>query len=95
MQVTIIGAGYVGALTAITMACKNPAAYFKVCDINEKLIERWNSGELPFYEPQLADHYMKAIYQLGNIEFTTDTLSAIKSGDVVIIAVNTPPKKVN
>lgn len=50
-MVTSIGAGYVGSLTAITMACKNPQTQFKVCDINEALIARWNDGDLPFYEP--------------------------------------------
>ena len=34
LVVTLIGAGYVGALTAITMACKNPTVRFIVCDIN-------------------------------------------------------------
>jgi len=40
-SVTCIGAGYVGALTAITMSCSNPNVMFKVCDINKQLIERW------------------------------------------------------
>jgi len=47
-----VGAGYVGAMTAITMAVKNPEVEFTVCDINEALIKRWNDGkELPFFEP--------------------------------------------
>ena len=48
---TSVGAGYVGALTAITMAVKNPSVQFKVCDINQRLIDRWNQDDLPFYEP--------------------------------------------
>ena len=42
LRVTCVGAGYVGALTAITMAVKNPTVHFVVCDINERLIEKWN-----------------------------------------------------
>ena len=69
---TSIGAGYVGSLTAITMACKNPQTQFKVCDINEALIARWNDGDLPFYEPQLDDYFQRAKHEIGNIEFSTD-----------------------
>jgi len=57
LVVTSIGAGYVGALTAITMACKNPNTLFKVCDINEELIDSWNACELPFYEPLLDEYF--------------------------------------
>jgi UDP-N-acetyl-D-mannosaminuronate dehydrogenase len=38
LHVTCVGAGYVGALTAITMAVKNPKVTFTVCDINQLLI---------------------------------------------------------
>ena len=51
LVVTSVGAGYVGAMTAITLACKNPTIRFKVCDINQRLIDRWNESDLPFYEP--------------------------------------------
>jgi UDP-N-acetyl-D-mannosaminuronate dehydrogenase len=34
LVVNVIGAGYVGAMTAITMACRNPSVSFIVCDIN-------------------------------------------------------------
>jgi len=44
LSVACIGAGYVGALTAITMACANPEVSFKVCDINKELIAKWNNG---------------------------------------------------
>jgi UDPglucose 6-dehydrogenase len=91
--VTLIGAGYVGALTAITMAVKNPTVKFVVCDINETLVAKWNKGELPFYEPQLHEYYMKAMHEVGNIEFTSNTSQAMIDGDVLIIAVNTPPSQ--
>ena len=51
LLVTCVGAGYVGALTAITLACRNAETKFKVCDINEGLIARWNEGDYPFFEP--------------------------------------------
>lgn len=56
-MVTSVGAGYVGALTAITMAFRNPKVRFKVCDINQKLIDRWNRDDLPFFEPDLEEYF--------------------------------------
>lgn len=57
LVVTSVGAGYVGALTAITMAYRNPKVHFKVCDINQKLIDRWNRDDLPFFEPDLEEYF--------------------------------------
>lgn len=92
---TCVGAGYVGALTAITMAVKNPSVQFIVCDINESLIARWNQGnELPFYEPQLDEYYRRAVTQNKNIVFTTDVNHAMRDGHIIIIAVNTPARTI-
>ena len=38
LKVCSVGAGYVGSLTAITMAVINPSVQFEVCDINVDLI---------------------------------------------------------
>ena len=72
LVVTVVGAGYVGALTAITMACRNPDVHFKVCDINQKLISRWTEGDLPFYEPDLEAFYKQAVHVKRNVEFSTE-----------------------
>lgn len=58
-----MGAGYVGSLTAITMAVLNPNVDFVVCDINKDLIHKWNNRIMPFYEPGLDEHYSKAMHQ--------------------------------
>lgn len=64
-NVLYIGSGYVGSLSAITMAVQNPGVEFRVFDINRKLIDKWNSAhndedELPFFEPQLQEFYSRA-----------------------------------
>lgn len=41
LRVSCVGAGYVGSLTAITMAVNTPSAMFSVCDINKELIGKW------------------------------------------------------
>ena len=89
----MVGAGYVGALTAITMACRNPEVQFKVCDINRKLIDRWVNGDLPFYEPGLEAYYKETVHMLKNVQFTTEVRQSISLADVILIAVNTPPKR--
>ena len=92
LSVCSVGAGYVGSLTAITMAVQNPNVDFTVCDINCDLIGKWQREELPFFEPNLDDYYKKARSQ-GNLEFTTECDRAIREADVIFISVNTPPKK--
>lgn len=93
LKVTCVGAGYVGALTAITMAVKNPSVQFIVCDINQSLIDKWNQGtDFPFYEPQLDEYHRRATKETRNITFTTDVNFAMRSGHIIIIAVNTPAR---
>ena len=40
-------------------------------------MNRWNSEDLPFYEPELDDYFRKAKTEIGNIEFTTDVARSI------------------
>ncbi|KAH2056346.1 hypothetical protein KXW19_001768 [Aspergillus fumigatus] len=51
----IIGAGHVGALTAIVLASQNPQVQFHVVDDDPRLITAWNSDRLPVVEPGLDD----------------------------------------
>ena len=75
------------------MAYKNPEVHFKVCDINRKLIDRWTDGDLPFYEPDLETYYKQAVHLRRNVEFSTEVRQCIDAGDIIFIAVNTPPKR--
>ncbi|GFF81315.1 UDP-glucose 6-dehydrogenase [Aspergillus lentulus] len=51
----IIGAGHVGALTAIVLASQNPSVQFRVVDDDPRLITAWNSDRLPVCEPGLDE----------------------------------------
>ncbi|GFF38088.1 UDP-glucose 6-dehydrogenase [Aspergillus udagawae] len=51
----IIGAGPVGALTAIVLASQNPHVQFHVVDGDPRLITAWNSDRLPIREPGLEE----------------------------------------
>ena len=75
------------------MACRNSTTQFKVCDINQRLIDRWNQDDFPFYEPELDTYFHKAKHEVRNIEFTTDVARCIREADVIFISVNTPSVK--
>ncbi|GIJ91083.1 hypothetical protein Asppvi_010048 [Aspergillus pseudoviridinutans] len=51
----IIGAGPVGALTAVVLASQNPHVRFHVVDGDTRLITAWNSDRLPVCEPGLEE----------------------------------------
>ena len=52
-----------------------------------KLI-RSRRGQVPFFEPHLADLVAAA---RGNLSYTTDYAQAIPAAEVIFIAVGTPP----
>lgn len=89
MQVTIIGAGYVGTVTG---ACLAYLGHRVSCvDIDADKIAKLNRGEMPFYEPHLATLLDEAAVR-GAICFTTELGPAAAASDVIFIAVGTPPR---
>ena len=88
MRVAIFGTGYVGLVTG---ACLAEAGNDVICvDVDVGKIERLNQGEIPIYEPGLDDLVARN-RQSGNLRFTTDATLAIAHGEVIFIAVGTPP----
>ncbi|KGQ20325.1 UDP-glucose dehydrogenase [Lysobacter dokdonensis DS-58] len=88
MRVTIFGTGYVGLVTG---TCLAEVGHDVVCvDIDQAKVEGLNRGVIPIYEPGL-EPMVKANHASGRLNFTTDAAAAIEHGDVVFIAVGTPP----
>lgn len=88
MKVTIFGSGYVGLVTA---ACFADAGNHVICvDIDADRIQRLNAGEIPIFEPGLAE-LVAHNHEAGRLEFTTDQVRGIQHGLFQIIAVGTPP----
>jgi UDPglucose 6-dehydrogenase len=88
MKVTIFGTGYVGLVTG---ACLAEVGHNVVCvDIDAAKVEGLNRGVIPIYEPGL-EPMVKANHAAGRLAFTTDAASGIAHGDIVFIAVGTPP----
>ncbi|WP_119718116.1 UDP-glucose dehydrogenase family protein [Cognatilysobacter tabacisoli] len=88
MRVTIFGTGYVGLVTG---TCLADVGHDVVCvDIDAAKVDGLNRGVIPIYEPGL-EPMVKANHGAGRLHFTTDAAAAIAHGDVIFIAVGTPP----
>src|SRR4051812_19043451 len=89
MRVTVIGTGYVGTVTGVCLAYLGHEV--SCVDLDEGKISRLQKGDIPIYEPFLAELLPLAALQ-GSIEFTCDIARAVGPSDIIFIAVGTPPK---
>ena len=88
MRVTIFGTGYVGLVTG---TCLAEVGHDVVCvDIDAAKVDGLEHGVIPIYEPGL-EPMVKANHAAGRLHFTTDAAAGIAHGDVIFIAVGTPP----
>ena len=88
MRVAIFGTGYVGLVTG---ACLAEVGHDVVCvDIDAAKLEGLRRGVIPIFEPGL-EPMVKANHAAGRLDFTTDAAQAIAHGEIVFIAVGTPP----
>lgn len=88
MRVCVIGTGYVGLVTG---ACLAHTGHQVICvDNNEEKVKLMQAGQSPIFEPGLSE-IMQAAIQAGNIEFTTDLGAGVRHGEILFIAVGTPP----
>lgn len=87
MNVTVIGAGYVGLVTA---ACLSEVGNNVVClDLDVGKINKLNKGEIPIFEPGLQEIVQRNA-QAGRLHFTRDVAEAVHHGVIQFIAVGTP-----
>ncbi|MDA7598178.1 UDP-glucose 6-dehydrogenase, partial [bacterium] len=88
MKLTIIGSGYVGLTTG---ACFAEVGHEVMCvDNNAEKVATLLKGDIPIYEPGLAEIVTKNV-AAGRLKFTTNTPEGVDHGNVVFIAVPTPP----
>jgi len=88
MKITIIGAGYVGLVTAGIFSDFGHKVY--CIDIDKEKIENLKAAKLPFFEPGLDD-LIKRNLERRRLFFTTSHEVAIPSSKVIFICVGTPP----
>lgn len=89
MRVAVVGAGYVGVVTA---AGFSEFGNEVVCiDKVPEKVEKLRKGETPFYEPALRELVIKNLGE-GRLHFTTEAGQSIRDSLVIFIAVGTPPR---
>ena len=89
MKITIYGAGYVGLVTGACLA--DVGNKVLLVDVNEARVAALKRGEIPIYEPGLTAIIHRCV-QSGQLDFTTDTATAVAHGQLQFVAVGTPPK---
>jgi UDPglucose 6-dehydrogenase len=88
MRITLFGTGYVGLVTG---TCLAEVGNDVVCvDVDTAKIAGLERGQMPIYEPGLAE-LVAANRANGRLRFSTDARAAIAHGEVLFIAVGTPP----
>jgi UDPglucose 6-dehydrogenase len=88
VNITVVGTGYVGLVVG---ACLAETGNTVTCaDVDAGKIEGLKQNKLPIYEPGLDD-YVERNQKQDRLRFTTDIPAAVRSADVIFIAVGTPP----
>ena len=86
-NIAVIGAGYVGLVTATSFADLGNNVI--ALDIIEEKIEKLKQGDVPIYEPGLAE-MLKRNMEKGRLNFTNSYKEALKDAEFVFVAVGTP-----
>jgi len=90
MQLTVIGTGYVGLVTAACFAdTGNDVVGY---DIDKAKIELLRVGSPPIFEPGLSD-MLRANLAAGRLRFTHDLAEAVRHGKIIFITIGTPSRE--
>jgi UDPglucose 6-dehydrogenase len=90
MRIVVIGAGYVGLVSA---ACLADFGHSVICvDRDQTKIDALRKGEIPIYEPGLNDLVLNNT-ESGRLSFATQIRQAVRDADAVFIAVGTPSRR--
>jgi len=89
MRVSVIGVGYVGIITAVSLA--ELGHNVVGMDDNKEKVEYYKKGKSPIYEEGLEEALKRNIKN-GRLSFTFDIKEAIKHGEIIFICVGTPSR---
>ncbi len=92
MRITVIGTGYVGLVTGTGLAESGNRV---LCiDKDADRIERLRGGEIPIYEPGLETMVPRNV-EKGRLRFSTSFEEGVRHGELLFVAVGTPPSSEN
>jgi len=87
VNIGVVGSGYVGLVVG---ACLAENGNSVVCvDSDADKIKALSAGEIPIYEPGLAEMVPRNVAE-ERLRFTTDLAGAVRASEVLFIAVGTP-----
>ena len=90
MKIAVIGTGYVGLVTG---TCFADSGNDVTCiDIDQRKVETLRRGEIPIYEPGLAE-LVKRNAAAGRLTFTIEYSAGVKSARMIFLAVGTPSRE--
>ena len=85
MKVCVVGTGYVGLTTGVSLAF---LGHEVTCvDLDQRKVDMLRGGRCPIYEPGMEELLAEAA---ANLTFTTSYAEAVPGADVVFVAVQTP-----
>src|SRR5947209_2631030 len=84
--IAVIGTGYVGLVTAAGFAELGSEVW--CVDVDREKIARLERGEIPIYEPGLAESIAR---KRGRMHFVTEPGPALEHARLLFVAVGTPP----
>lgn len=88
MNITVVGSGYVGLVSG---ACLSEMGNNVVCvDTDKAKIDGLRKGIIPIYEPGL-ETLIHSNTASDHLSFTTSIEKGVEHGEVIFIAVGTPP----
>ena len=88
MKVTIFGTGYVGLVQGAVLA---DVGHDVMCvDVDATKVAALQAGRIPIHEPGLQP-MVQANQAAGRLHFTTDAAEGVAHGDLIFLAVGTPP----
>ena len=90
MRIAMIGTGYVGLVSG---ACLADFGHIVTCVDNDSgKISALQQGEIPIFEPGLADLVAKNVRE-RRLSFTTDLSTPVDTAEAIFIAVGTPSRR--
>lgn len=89
VDITVIGAGYVGLVTA---ACLAKFGHTVICVEQDRTrVASISAGNCPIFEPGLPE-LLRSMIRKGALRITSDMTGAVRSARAIFIAVGTPSK---
>lgn len=88
MKVTVFGTGYVGLVQGAVLA---DVGHDVMCvDVDAAKVAALRAGRIPIHEPGL-EPMVQANQAAGRLHFTTSATEGVAHGDLIFLAVGTPP----